>query len=139
MTTYDSNLIPFGPWANCTLDLCPLEISVFRYLPSLPANATFLAVFSLLLILHLVQGIRYKAWAYMGCIIAGCALEVAGYVGRIMLYGNPFDFNAFLVNLGKILDSSTAQRTLLRDCSTHHYRSNLLLCSDLCPIGANVS
>ncbi|KAJ4986011.1 parasitic phase-specific protein psp-1-like protein [Stagonosporopsis vannaccii] len=92
-------LIAFGPWANCTLDLCPLEWSVFRYLPSIPATATFLGVFGLLLTLHVIQGVRYKTWAYMGCIVAGCALEIAGYVGRIMLHGNPFDFNAFLVNL----------------------------------------
>lgn len=47
----------------------------------------------------------------MSCIVAGCALEIAGYVGRIMLHDNPFDFNAFLVNLGKsIRDPSLLSR-----------------------------
>lgn len=93
--------IAFGPMSNCTLDLCKLEWSVFRYLPNIPANATFLAMFGLLMIAHVAQGIRYKAWTYMACMVAGCGLELAGYAGRIMLHDNPFDFNAFLVNLGK--------------------------------------
>lgn len=101
MANDNVTLIAFGPWANCTLDLCPLEWSVFRYLPSIPANATFISIFSLLLIVHVLQGVRYKTWVYMGCIVAGCGLELAGYAGRIMLHRNPFDFNAFLVNLGK--------------------------------------
>lgn len=130
--------IAFGPWANCTLDICLLEWSVFQYLPSIPANATFLGVFGLLLILHAVQGIRYKAWAYMGCIVAGCALEIAGYVGRIMLHANPFDFNAFLVNLGKTLEPSTARQVVLTEYSTHHRRPGLLLRSDICPVDAGV-
>ena len=101
MGTNEYNLIPFGPRANCTLDLCPLEWSVFRYLPSISANATFMAIFCLLLIAHLAQGVHYKAWAYMGCVAVGCGLELAGYAGRIMLHDNPFDFNEFLINLGK--------------------------------------
>jgi succinate dehydrogenase/fumarate reductase cytochrome b subunit len=107
MATNDDVLIGFGPAANCTLDLCPLEWSVFRYLPSIPANTTFIAIFSLLLIAHLAQGIRYKSWVYMSCVVAGCGLELAGYAGRIMLHENPFDFNAFLINLGMYIRRST--------------------------------
>lgn len=97
--------IGFGPSANCKLGIpgCTLDISVFQYLPSVAANATFLAAFALLMVVHIAQGIRYKAWTYMGCVVAGCALELAGYVGRILLHDNPFDFNAFLINLGKHL------------------------------------
>ncbi|KAJ4382551.1 hypothetical protein N0V86_001773 [Didymella sp. IMI 355093] len=93
--------ITFGPMANCSLDRpqCLLENSVFRYLPNVPANATFLAIFGLMLIAHVAQGIRYKAWTYMACMVAGCSLELVGYIGRIMLHRNPFDFNAFLINL----------------------------------------
>lgn len=94
--------IGFGPSANCKLGIpgCTLDISVFRYLPNVAANATFLAIFALLMVVHIAQGIRCKTWTYMGCIVAGCALELVGYVGRILLHDNPFDFNAFLINLG---------------------------------------
>lgn len=101
MVTDDIVLIPFGPMANCTLDLCNLEWSVFRYLPNIPANATFITLFSLLLVVHVVQGVWYKTWTYVACMAAGCGLELAGYAGRFMLHDNPFDFKAFLVNLGK--------------------------------------
>lgn len=101
MATNTFEPIAFGPMANCTLDLCKLEWSVFQYLPNIPANATFLAAFGLLMVVHVMQGIRYKAWTFTSCMVAGCGLELVGYVGRIMLHGNPFDFNAFLVNLGE--------------------------------------
>ena len=94
-------LIPFGPNANCTLALCPLTWSVFQYQPSIAANVTLLAIFGVLLLLHAAQGIKYRAWGYMSCIIAGCVLQIVGYGGRIMLHDNPFDFNAFLMQISK--------------------------------------
>jgi hypothetical protein len=102
--------IGFGPSANCKLGIpgCTLDISVFQYLPNVPANATFLAVFAVLMVAHIAQGIRYKAWTYTGCVAAGCALELVGYVGRILLHDNPFDFNAFLINLGKLCTAPPA-------------------------------
>lgn len=35
----------------------------------------------------------------MGCVVAGCVLQMVGYGGRIMLYGNPFGFDAFLMQI----------------------------------------
>ncbi|KAJ4360497.1 uncharacterized protein N0V89_001062 [Didymosphaeria variabile] len=65
------NLIPFGPSANCTLTLCPVEWGVFGYRPSISANAALLAIFGVLLLLHTAQGVKYRAWGYMGCMVAG--------------------------------------------------------------------
>jgi hypothetical protein len=101
MSGYPNGLIAFGPQANCTLDLCPLEWSIFQYQPSIGANAAFIAIFGLLLFLHLAQGVWYKAWGYMGCMLAGCILQIIGYAGRIMLHDNPFDFNAFLIQISE--------------------------------------
>ncbi|KAF5544685.1 parasitic phase-specific PSP-1 [Fusarium phyllophilum] len=44
MSTLPNGLVTFGPSANCTLDLCPLEASLLRYQPNVPANAIFIAV-----------------------------------------------------------------------------------------------
>lgn len=95
------DLIPFGPSANCTLTLCPVEWGVFGYRPSISANSALLAIFGVLLLLHTAQGFTYRAWGYMGCMVAGCVLQIVGYVGRIMLHGNPFSFNAFLMQISK--------------------------------------
>lgn len=103
--------IGFGPDSNCTLDSCPIELSVFQYRPSLVANAVLLSIFGVLLCVHAVQGILLKTWGYMACMVAGCVLQMVGYGGRIMLYDNPFDFNAFLMQISEFLLSSSNQQT----------------------------
>lgn len=37
----------------------------------------------------------------MAGMLMGCVAEIAGYIGRIMLYYNPFSFNGFMVQIGK--------------------------------------
>jgi hypothetical protein len=101
MSGYPNNLIPFGPWSNCTLDLCPVEWSVFQYRPSIAANATFIALFGLFLAADVFLGIRYKTWGHMACVAAGNILQIIGYIGRILLYGNPFGFNEFLIQISE--------------------------------------
>lgn len=93
-------LIAFGPLANCTLDLCPIEYSVLRYRPSIPASSVFIALFSLSLLVHAGQGIWTRSWGYMGCMIAGCIIEIAGYAGRVVLHQNPFSFDGFITQIG---------------------------------------
>ncbi|TDZ21017.1 Sphingoid long-chain base transporter RSB1 [Colletotrichum orbiculare MAFF 240422] len=92
-------LITFGPDANCTLALCPLEWSILRYRPSVPASAVFIAFFAVALTLHAIQGIRMRTWGFMGSMISGCILEIVGYVGRLIIYNNPFSFEGFLMQI----------------------------------------
>jgi hypothetical protein len=96
-----SGLVGFGREANCTLDLCSVEYSVFQYVPSLAANSIFIALFVISGSIHLYQGIRSKQWFYMTAAIIGCITEVIGYIGRILLHTNPFDFNDFLIQVSK--------------------------------------
>ncbi|RGP59891.1 hypothetical protein FSPOR_11001 [Fusarium sporotrichioides] len=99
MSTLPNGLVTFGPEANCTLDTCPLEASILRYQPSIPANAVFTGVFVLSLIIHAFQGIKMRTWGFMASMIAGCILEIIGYVGRFIIHDNPFDFNGFLMQI----------------------------------------
>ncbi|KXJ89841.1 RTA1 like protein-domain-containing protein [Microdochium bolleyi] len=104
MSKLPKGLISFGPDANCTLVLCKPEWSVVGYQPSIPANAAFLALFGLSLLAHLCQGVYFwrkgrPAWGYMTLIVLGCADEIVGYVGRLMLHDNPFGFISFLVQI----------------------------------------
>ena len=76
---------------SCTLATCPLRLSYWGYLPSLPANALFLAVFALSTILFIGQGVLSRRFiGFSVAMISGCALEVIGYVGRVMSHKNPF-------------------------------------------------
>ncbi|CAJ0547675.1 Ff.00g044290.m01.CDS01 [Fusarium sp. VM40] len=99
MSTLPNGLVTFGPDANCTLDTCPLEASILRYQPNIPANAVFVAVFGLSMAIHTFQGIKMRTWGFMSSMLAGCTLEIIGYVGRFIIHDNPFDFNGFLMQI----------------------------------------
>jgi hypothetical protein len=57
---------------------CPVTASALGYVPSLPANATFLAVFSLVAVVQLMQGIAWKTWGFMNAFVLGSLLEIIG-------------------------------------------------------------
>ncbi|KAJ6441088.1 RTA-like protein [Purpureocillium lavendulum] len=94
-----SGLIAFGPDANCTLADCPIEWSVYQYRPSLAANITFLALFAIAGLVHIYLGIKWRSWGFMSFMIFGCLVEMIGYVGRIILYNNPFSFGGFMIQI----------------------------------------
>ncbi|TDZ15718.1 Sphingoid long-chain base transporter RSB1 [Colletotrichum orbiculare MAFF 240422] len=98
-TRLPNGLRSFGPKANCTLDLCPLEASLLRYQPSIPVNGAFIALFALAMVIHAVQGFRAKTWGFMASMIGGCLIEIIGYVGRLILHDNPFSFGGFLIQI----------------------------------------
>ncbi|KAK4450569.1 RTA1 like protein-domain-containing protein [Podospora aff. communis PSN243] len=93
------NMVVFGPNANCTFELCPLEMSVYRYRPSLPVNAVFIALYAIATIIHTYLGVRWKRWWFTACINIGCINAIIGYAGRIMLYNNPWSFTAFMIQI----------------------------------------
>lgn len=82
---------------GCSLGTCPLSYAYVEYVPTLAGNTTYLALFGCLLASQVFLGIRYRTWTFLGTMAAGILLEILGYVGRIMLHSNPFDFNAFLL------------------------------------------
>ncbi|KAG8161550.1 hypothetical protein KVR01_008537 [Diaporthe batatas] len=90
---------PFGPSANCTLDVCCPEYSVYAYIPGMPANFIFLVAFSGAMAVHIHAGWLYKQWWFVGCMVAGCLDEVFGYVGRVIMARDLWNFNAFMVQV----------------------------------------
>jgi hypothetical protein len=85
----------------CTLSLCDLTLAHVDYLPSLPGNALFAALFGICLIAQLFLGIKYRTWGYMAASMLGMVTEVIGYIGRVMMHSNPFNdsFLLYLVTL----------------------------------------
>ncbi|KAJ4004947.1 hypothetical protein NW752_011460 [Fusarium irregulare] len=94
-----NGLVVFGPDANCTLELCPIEWSVYQYRPSLAANITFIVLYGLAMGVHIALGIRWRQWFYMSFMMLGCIFEIIGYIGRIILYNNPFNFGGFMIQI----------------------------------------
>ncbi|KAI0443801.1 parasitic phase-specific protein PSP-1 [Xylaria telfairii] len=98
-TTGQIPIIPFGPDATCTLELCPIEYSIFQYRPSLAANITFIVIHSTLMLVHLGLGLRLGNWWFSGGMVAGCMSNIIGYGGRVLLWQNPFSFAGFLLQI----------------------------------------
>lgn len=112
-----NGLISYGPDENCTLTpgprYCPASVGVYEYRPSLAANTVFIALFGLALVIHLALGIRYKTWAFMFAIFWGCASELIGYGGRVLMWENPFSFTGFLVQISKCVPDIAVRSTYL--------------------------
>jgi hypothetical protein len=83
----------------CTLATCDLTLAHFNYLPSLPGNTLFVAIFALCLIAQFILGIKYRTWGFMAAITLGIVGEIIGYIGRIMMHSNPFSKDNFLIYL----------------------------------------
>lgn len=84
---------------ECTPQTCCLDQGELRYIPTLAGNAVYAAVFGILVIPNLWLGYRSKTWSFMTWLLLGLIGEIVGYIGRIELYNNIFDFNAFLTYL----------------------------------------
>jgi hypothetical protein len=117
-------LISYGPNENCTLANCKVEWSVLEYRPALGASGTFIALFTIAMIIHIILGIRWRTFGYMGCMVTGCVCEIIGYAGRIILYNNPFSFNGFLIQISEFaMQSAVALR--LHMLTAHQSASHL--------------
>ncbi|KAF4956721.1 hypothetical protein FSARC_11489 [Fusarium sarcochroum] len=93
------HFIKFGPKANCTLELCPIEMSVYKYRPSLPANVVFAVLFVIGTAVHTYLGLKWKTPWFMWCMIVSCIHEIVGYIARILLWNNPWSFGAFITQI----------------------------------------
>lgn len=68
-----------------------------HYQPTLFGNVFYLDIFAALLIIHIIQLVRWNAWSFSFCMFSGLALEVVGYLGRVQMHYDPFASNPFLV------------------------------------------
>lgn len=78
---------------------CPVEGTIYGYHPSIGWNTAFAGFFGLTLCFNIIFGIRYKTWSYAIAMSLGCIGEVVGYIGRIMMWNNPFDEAGFQMQI----------------------------------------
>lgn len=103
MSPLPPGVVVFGPRANCTLDICPVEISVYGYRPSLAVNVVFIALYAMAMAAHVYLGIRWRSYFFMASMLLGCINALVGYAGRVMMYYNPFSFPAFMIQISTFL------------------------------------
>lgn len=85
--------------ANCTVSVCPVELSVYGYRPSLPFSSVLIGLYGLIIGMQFVLGWRYRSWGYLSAVVLGCVDEIIGYIGRILLYNNPWDSAGFIIQI----------------------------------------
>ncbi|KAL2428742.1 Efflux pump himE [Exophiala dermatitidis] len=89
----------YGDQANCTISACPVSVSVYGYRPSLAASGTLIALYTICIFVQIFLGWRYKAWGFMAAMVLGCIDEILGYVGRILLWQNPWGQQGFIMQI----------------------------------------
>jgi cell shape-determining protein MreD len=72
-------------------------MGIIKYQPNIGGNALFLSIFGTLFLVQLYFGIRRKTWSYLAAMVLGLVTEGVGYIGRLQLHNDPFNFNYFLV------------------------------------------
>lgn len=90
-----------GPGANCTVEICPIELSVYGYRPTLAGSAAVIALYAICAIVQVILGFRYKTWGFMVAMVLGCIGEIIGYAGRIMLNQHPWGQAGFIIQICK--------------------------------------
>ena len=91
-----------GNNANCTLSVCPVEASVYGYRASLPFSSLLIALYALCMIAQVAMGYIYKSWGFMAAMVLGCFVEILGYVGRILMWNNPWNDSGFIMQIGEL-------------------------------------
>lgn len=97
-----------GVYSGCTLEVCCRAQSFLSYAPNLAQNATYLAIFAVLLIMQTIMGLRFRTWGYVIGMFCGLILEVIGYVGRIRMRDDPFDLSTFLLYVSPVSEHNIA-------------------------------
>ncbi|KAF6805020.1 RTA1 like protein [Colletotrichum sojae] len=103
MATNGTNLR--RPFKECTevSAFCPVELTVLAYYPNFGANIFFAIAFGLVVLVSGVLGTWKRTWTFMGFVTGGCVLETVGYVGRVLLHDNPWNKDAFQMQICTII------------------------------------
>ncbi|GAM90470.1 hypothetical protein ANO11243_085140 [Dothideomycetidae sp. 11243] len=95
VTHVDAN----GNTANCTVAVCPIDLSVYGYRPSLGASGALIGLYVVCLLIQAALGLRYRTWWFMFAMVLGCIDEILGYVGRILYWQNPWGSTGFILQI----------------------------------------
>ncbi|UZP39168.1 hypothetical protein NXS19_006984 [Fusarium pseudograminearum] len=81
---------PFGPVVNGT------QIVFFEYLPNKPAAISFVVLFGITTLAHLIFIFIYRAWFFIPFILGGIC-EIFGYFGRAQAHDDPEEAGPFIL------------------------------------------
>ncbi|KZL84935.1 rta1 like protein [Colletotrichum incanum] len=93
------------PFRECTevSQFCPVEMTVLSYYPNFGANIFFAVAFGLVVLISATIGTWKRTWTFMLFVTGGSVLETVGYVGRVLLHDNPWNKDAFQMQICTII------------------------------------
>ncbi len=93
--------MPQPTYQTCTSvsPQCPVSATTYGYTPNLEGNVFFSAWFGLMLLASLFIGFRKRTWTYTLGLSFGCLGEMVGYIGRDLMSQNPWNGNAFKIQI----------------------------------------
>lgn len=80
-------------------ELCPVAATTYGYYPNLGGNIFFAVFFGILGVAQVGFGVYYRTWTFMIALGVGSLMELAGYIGRILMNYNPWNSNAFKLQI----------------------------------------
>ncbi|EFE33570.1 RTA1 domain protein, putative [Trichophyton benhamiae CBS 112371] len=84
----------------CTFAICDISLSWYKYRPSLPANATFTALFFISAVIFIIQGLTTRRFlGFTIAMVLGTLGETIGYIGRILMWDNPWKQIPFMIQI----------------------------------------
>ena len=79
--------------------LCPVEATTYGYYPSFGGNIFFVVFFGILGIAQTGLGVYYRTWTFLTALLIGTFMEMAGYIGRVLMHDNPWSGPAFKLQI----------------------------------------
>ncbi|KAI1943997.1 hypothetical protein LOZ66_000585 [Ophidiomyces ophidiicola] len=85
---------------DCTFETCNILDSWYKYRPSFVANLILTIIFGLSAITYTIQGVATRRFIGFSIAMAlGTAGETTGYVGRILMWQNPWKQIPFMIQI----------------------------------------
>ncbi|KAK4113119.1 RTA1 like protein [Canariomyces notabilis] len=78
---------------------CPVKATTIGYAPVKGLNIFLAAGYALAAVITLGVGVWKRTWSFSLSVAAGCILECVGYVGRALLADNPWNGDAFKIQI----------------------------------------
>lgn len=86
---------------------CPVNGGFYSYDPNVGGNAVLLAIFAALVPVVFFMSFRFRTPSFSALLVTGLLLEVAGFVGRVLLHGHRDNQAYFVLSLfGTVLGPS---------------------------------
>ncbi|CAG8928153.1 unnamed protein product [Penicillium salamii] len=79
--------------------LCPVELTTYGYYPNFGGNVFFTVFFGVLGIAQTGLGVYYRTWTFLTALLIGTFMEMAGYIGRVLMNDNPWSGPAFKLQI----------------------------------------